>query len=175
MKPIKKRLVPLVLCLPIAAALLSSPPANAAQGAIVRVTLTSVWATPSPDPMGITYDARTKRLLISDSEVDEMPGLRKGRNLFVVKRREISSRPGRSRSSPWNLRTSRWTAAIGRCTSPTTISIGVQGQGRQGRRLRHPRRCRRYGPSHSPVRLPRSGGSRLARRSQAHADPDRLR
>jgi hypothetical protein len=86
MKPIKKRLVPLVLCLPVAAAL-SAPPANAAQGAIVRVTLTSAWATPSPDPMGITYDARTKRLLVSDSEVDEMPGLWKGRNLFVVKRR----------------------------------------------------------------------------------------
>jgi hypothetical protein len=87
MKPIKKRLVPLVLCLSVTAALLSAPPALAAHGAIVRVTLTSVWATPSPDPMGITYDARTKRLLISDSEVDEMPGLWKGRNLFVVKRR----------------------------------------------------------------------------------------
>ena len=74
MKPIKKRLVPLVLCLPVAAAMLSAPPAHAAHGAIVRVTLTSVWATPSPDPMGITYDPRTQRLLISDSEVDEMPG-----------------------------------------------------------------------------------------------------
>ena len=87
MKPIKKRLVPLVLCLPVAAALLSAPPAHAAHGAIVRVTLTSVWATPSPDPMGITYDPRAQRLLISDSEVDEMPGLWKGRNLFVVKRK----------------------------------------------------------------------------------------
>jgi hypothetical protein len=87
MKPTKKRLVPLVLCLPVAAALLSAPPAHAAHGAIVRVTLTSVWATPSPDPMGITYDPRTQRLLISDSEVDEMPGLWKGRNLFVVKRK----------------------------------------------------------------------------------------
>jgi uncharacterized protein YjiK len=37
--------------------------------------------------MGITYDPRTKRLLISDSEVDEMPGLWKGRNLFVVRRK----------------------------------------------------------------------------------------
>ncbi len=87
MKPITKRLVPLVLCLPVAAAMLSAPPAHAAHGAIVRVTLTSVWATPSPDPMGITYDPRTQRLLISDSEVDEMPGLWKGRNLFVVKRK----------------------------------------------------------------------------------------
>jgi len=44
--------------------------------------------------MGITYDARTKRLLISDSEVDEMPALWKGRNLFVVKRKGnlVSSR-----------------------------------------------------------------------------------
>ena len=87
MKPIKKRFVPLVLCLPVAAALLSAPAAHAAHGAVVRVTLTSVWATPSPDPMGITYDPRTKRLLISDSEVDEMPGLWKGRNLFVVRRK----------------------------------------------------------------------------------------
>ena len=87
MKPITKRLVPLGLCLSVTAALLSAPAARAAQGAIVRVTLTSVWATPSPDPMGITYDARTKRLLISDSEVDEMPGLWKGKNLFVAKRR----------------------------------------------------------------------------------------
>ena len=93
MKP-KKRLVPLVLCLPVAAAMLSAPPAHAAQGAIVRVTLTSVWATPSPDPMGITYDPRAQRLLISDSEVDETPGLWKGRNLFVVKRKGnlVSSR-----------------------------------------------------------------------------------
>jgi uncharacterized protein YjiK len=37
--------------------------------------------------MGITYDPRTKRLLVSDSEVDEMPGLWKGRNLFVVRRK----------------------------------------------------------------------------------------
>lgn len=94
MKPIKKRLVPVVLCLPVVATLLSASPANAAHGAIVRVTLTSVWATPSPDPMGITYDPRTKRLLISDSEVDEMPGLWKGRNLFVVRRKGnlVSSR-----------------------------------------------------------------------------------
>jgi hypothetical protein len=37
--------------------------------------------------MGITYDSRTHRLLIGDSEVDEMPGRWKGRNLFVVKRK----------------------------------------------------------------------------------------
>ncbi|MDP9300875.1 MAG: SdiA-regulated domain-containing protein [Actinomycetota bacterium] len=82
-----KRLVPLVLCLPLLASLLNAQPAHAAHGAIVRVTLTSVWATPSPDPMGITYDPRTQRLLISDAEVDEIPALWKGSNLFVTKRK----------------------------------------------------------------------------------------
>jgi hypothetical protein len=36
--------------------------------------------------MGLTYNPRTKKLLISDSEVDEMPALWKGKNLFVAKR-----------------------------------------------------------------------------------------
>jgi sugar lactone lactonase YvrE len=84
---LRKRLVPLVLCVPVVASLLNAPPAHAAHASIVRVTLTSVWATPSPDPMGITYDPRTRRLLISDAEVDEIPGLWKGRNLFVAKRK----------------------------------------------------------------------------------------
>jgi hypothetical protein len=82
-----KRLVPLVLCLPLLASLLNAQPAHAAHAAVVRVTLTSVWATPSPDPMGITYDPRTQRLLISDAEVDEIPALWKGSNLFVTKRK----------------------------------------------------------------------------------------
>jgi hypothetical protein len=37
--------------------------------------------------MGITYDPRTHRLLIVDSEVDEMPSLWKGSNFFVVRRK----------------------------------------------------------------------------------------
>jgi hypothetical protein len=37
--------------------------------------------------MGITYDPRTHRLLITDSEVDEMPSPWKGRNFFVAKRK----------------------------------------------------------------------------------------
>jgi len=62
-------------------------PVRAATGKVVRVKLTSAWSTPSPDPMGITYDSRTHRLLVCDSEVDEMPSLWKGRNFFVVKRK----------------------------------------------------------------------------------------
>jgi len=82
-----KRVARLGLCLPIVASLLNAPPAHAAHAVAVRVTLTSVWSTPSPDPMGITYDPRTRRLLISDSEVDEMPALWRGSNFFIAGRK----------------------------------------------------------------------------------------
>src|SRR5215213_6604810 len=52
---------------------------------LVRVSSTATWATPSPDPTGLTYDAKSKRLLVSDAEVDEGP-LWQGRNLFDVAR-----------------------------------------------------------------------------------------
>jgi SdiA-regulated len=81
-----KRLIYVCLCVPLVSALGVSP-VRAATGKVVRVKLTSAWSTPSPDPMGITYDFRTHRLLVCDSEVDEMPSLWKGRNLFVVKRK----------------------------------------------------------------------------------------
>jgi hypothetical protein len=65
----------------------STVPASAAtKASLVRVTMTSSWPTKSPDPMGLTYNPRTKKLLISDAEVDEMPALWKGKNLFVAKR-----------------------------------------------------------------------------------------
>jgi sugar lactone lactonase YvrE len=53
------------------------------EGQLIRKTDTSAWSTPSPDPTGITYDAKLGKLLISDSEVDETH-LWKRRNLFVV-------------------------------------------------------------------------------------------
>ncbi|HEY6651841.1 MAG TPA: hypothetical protein VI364_06050, partial [Actinomycetota bacterium] len=81
-----KRLIYVCLCVPLVSALGVSP-VRATTGKVVRVSLTSVWFTPSPDPMGITYDPRTHRLLIGDSEVDEMPSLWKGRNFFVVRRK----------------------------------------------------------------------------------------
>src|SRR5437667_8622441 len=62
------------------------PAAAATAGQIVRVTLTSSWPTHSPDPMGLTYNPRTRKLMISDSEVDEIPALWKGKNLFIAKR-----------------------------------------------------------------------------------------
>jgi hypothetical protein len=51
----------------------------------VRKSSTATWSTPSPAPTGLTYDARSKKLLVSDGEVDEGP-LWHGRNLFVVAR-----------------------------------------------------------------------------------------
>jgi len=64
----------------------AQPAAAATKATLIKLTLTSSWPTKSPDPMGLTYNARTRKLLISDSEVDEMPSLWKGKNLFVAKR-----------------------------------------------------------------------------------------
>ena len=41
----------------------------------VETGVTGAWSPNSPDPAGITYDSTTDRLLVSDSEVDEIPGL----------------------------------------------------------------------------------------------------
>ena len=61
------------------------PAAAATAGQKVRVTLTSSWPTRSPDPMGLTYNPLTRKLLISDSEVDET-ALWRGKNLFIARR-----------------------------------------------------------------------------------------
>jgi hypothetical protein len=53
---------------------------------LVHTIHTSKFAPPSPDPSGIVYRAGRKRLLISDSEVDETRRYR-GRNLFTARRR----------------------------------------------------------------------------------------
>ena len=45
-------------------------------------TSNSVWNPSSPDPSGIDYWPLTGRLLISDSEVDEMPNYFTGKNVF---------------------------------------------------------------------------------------------
>jgi hypothetical protein len=61
-------------------------PTATAQAATVSATLvvshsTAGWPVPSPDPAGITYDPGHKRLVLSDSEVEEMK-LYKGTNVF---------------------------------------------------------------------------------------------
>jgi hypothetical protein len=83
-----KRVLRTALFVSVVCSLLpSTVPASAAtEASLVRVTMTSSWPTKSPDPMGLTYNPRTKKLLISDAEVDEIPALWKGKNLFVAKR-----------------------------------------------------------------------------------------
>jgi hypothetical protein len=39
----------------------------------VRKSSTATWPRPSPAPTGLTYDAKSKKLLVSDGEVDEGP------------------------------------------------------------------------------------------------------
>ncbi len=49
---------------------------------LVRATNTWQWSPPSPDPSGIAYVAASGNLLISDGEVNEIPSLFVGSNLF---------------------------------------------------------------------------------------------
>ncbi len=51
-----------------------------------RVTLTSQYDPPSPDPTGIAYLAPFDLFMISDSEVEQIPNLFRGVNLFSTTR-----------------------------------------------------------------------------------------
>ena len=53
----------------------------AVQATLVKVTQTSKYLPPSPDPSGLAYDPGTRRLIISDGEVDEMK-IWAGKNVF---------------------------------------------------------------------------------------------
>ena len=64
----------------------AQPSMAAIEGRLVRWTRTSTWSTPSPDPTGLTYIAKSRRFMISDAEVDEGALWRK-RNLFVAGRK----------------------------------------------------------------------------------------
>jgi hypothetical protein len=60
-------------------------PGAAATGPVgsLQATIdTSLWVPPSPDPMGVTWWGAKGRLLVVDSEVDEMPAYYKGANVF---------------------------------------------------------------------------------------------
>jgi hypothetical protein len=45
---------------------------------------TSAWSPPSPDPAGVAYISHLNRLMISDSEVEEIEELWAGANVFVA-------------------------------------------------------------------------------------------
>ena len=50
---------------------------------LITTTETSLYTPPSPDPAGITYLSNSNQLLISDSEVEEMP-IYAGANMFIT-------------------------------------------------------------------------------------------
>ncbi|MBI5030565.1 MAG: hypothetical protein HZB51_08555 [Chloroflexi bacterium] len=59
-----------------------SPLATAPTPRLIQTIRTSQWSPPSPDPAGIIYWQASGHLLLVDSEVDEMPKLFVGKNLF---------------------------------------------------------------------------------------------
>ncbi len=69
-----------------------------------RSTSTGAWAGKghsAPDPAGITWDAARGRLVISDSEVDEIPTLYGGRNIFYSSRTGVPA--GGWTTEPWSF------------------------------------------------------------------------
>lgn len=52
------------------------------QSVLIQTIYTSEWSPPSPDPAGIAYLPSSNTLLVSDSEVNEMPALFTGVNVF---------------------------------------------------------------------------------------------
>jgi len=62
------------------------PPAAAraqTTASVIHVTETSSWPRPSPDPMGLAYLPSRHRLIVADSEVDEV-ALFDGANVFML-------------------------------------------------------------------------------------------
>jgi hypothetical protein len=68
----------------LGAVTMASPAIGGTEGSLVRESNTN-WSTPSTDPTGLTYDPRSHKFWISDSEVDET-GFWKHRNLFLTNR-----------------------------------------------------------------------------------------
>jgi len=81
-----------IVAVSVAATMLTvakSPPAFAQTTAsVVRVTDTSQWRRPSPDPTGVVYQRSTGRLIVVDSEVEETP-LYDGANVWFTSRRAV--------------------------------------------------------------------------------------
>ena len=59
-------------------------PRVAGAATLAQTINTWQWSPPAPDPSGIVYWPATGRLLMTDSEVDEMPNLFTGQNVFEL-------------------------------------------------------------------------------------------
>ena len=78
------QLVELSLTASVTAAAAASAPTDPTS--VVAITATSDYSPPSPDPSGIAYVPPTDHLEISDGEVNEIPALFTGDNLFAATR-----------------------------------------------------------------------------------------
>jgi len=58
-------------------------PEAAQTASFVRLIDASLWSPPAPDTAGVDYDPFTNHLIVSDSEVDEMPPYFTGVNMFL--------------------------------------------------------------------------------------------
>lgn len=56
--------------------------ATSLQASLVNTIDTSLWSPNSPDPAGLEYLASSNTLIVSDSEVEEMPAYFQGLNVF---------------------------------------------------------------------------------------------
>ena len=61
---------------------LAETAAPTVKGTLVQTIQMSKFNPPSPDPAGITYRPDKNRLMVSDSEVEEMPIFKKARTCF---------------------------------------------------------------------------------------------
>lgn len=68
---------------------------------LVATSDTSLWSPPSPDPSGVTFVPGTDRLLVSDSEVDEMP-LYAGANFYNATRSGALNENETGTTLPWS-------------------------------------------------------------------------
>jgi len=77
-----------VITLVLAFLVLAAVPAGAATEtpAVKNVVLSSGWAKASPDPMGLAYRKSTDTVLVTDSEVEEIPALWQGVNFWEMNR-----------------------------------------------------------------------------------------
>jgi hypothetical protein len=91
-------------------AIATAPVASAAPTATVsRVTWTSRWHRPSPDPTGIAYERSTRKLLVVDSEVEET-GWYDGANVWLKRL------PKRRPSQHWST--------LSFSKEPTDVAVG---------------------------------------------------
>jgi uncharacterized protein YjiK len=99
------------LCLAGMSTSASAAPTETAD--LIRVTRTSTWRSPSPDPTGLTYSRSTNKLMVVDAEIDELGRIFKRSNMFIatirgrfVRRRSVIRTSPEPEDIAWRNRSS---------------------------------------------------------------------